>query len=509
MQDVANESASLWAREEYGRAELGDARLTERAVQMLGRAMEYRAGRITQVFLTEAERKGAYRLLENDRILAESLVDAAGCACAERSGAYAQVIVPVDGSSATLADPVGQLGAVGTYRSGARGIKVISAIALSPEGEPLGVCDQQSWMRPPKPKRPRKATRRARGPRQAKAKQQERQKRLARQKARASQKARANALRPVQEKETQHWIDALVATKRRFEDHAPDTQCWFQIDREADAWPILDALCDERPSDLFTIRSNADRRLRYADGSPGHLRAELAAQPPVGGYALAVPAGPKRTARRAHLEIRVAQVTVELRDQRTDKRHLLPLNVVWAHEVGTCPRGEKPLDWRLLTNHPVETLAHAQLVIEHYSKRWRIEEVHKTWKSGGCGIESSQLHSAAAVMKWSTLLFTVAIRIERIKYLARTSPDAPASIELSSHEIRALILLKRKYKKRTETIPDAIPTIAQAARWIADLGGYTGKSSGSPFGSITLGRGLTKVIVVASALESLHEESKM
>jgi hypothetical protein len=187
---------------------------------------------------------------------------------------------------------------------------------------------------------------------------------------------------------------------------------------------------------------------------------------------------------------------------------LMPLHAVWAREVDT-PRGETPLDWMLLTDHPIDTLEQAQLVIDHYIQRWRIEEVHKTWKSGGCGIESSQLHSGPAAMKWSTLLFTVAVRIERIKHLARTSPDVPASVELSSHEIRALLLLKRKYKKRTETIPDTMPTIAQASRWIADLGGYTGKSSGGAFGSITLGRGLTKVVAVASALESLDEVSKM
>jgi hypothetical protein len=205
---------------------------------MLGRAMEYRAGRITQVFLTEAERKAAYRLLENEPVLPESLVDAAGCACAQRCAQYAQVIVPVDGSSAKLADPIGRLGSIGTYQSGARGIKVLSAIALSPEGEPLGLCDQQQWMRPPKPKTKRPVQRRGRGKRQAKAKQHQRKKRL------ASQKARANALRPVHQKETQRWLDALTATKHRFDDHAPTTQCWFQLDREADAWPILQLLSD-------------------------------------------------------------------------------------------------------------------------------------------------------------------------------------------------------------------------------------------------------------------------
>lgn len=502
-----DQTVATWSQEELGHAELGDRRLTKRAVQMLGRAMENRAAKITEVFPTDAEREGAYRLLENDRVLPESLVDAAGSACARRSAAYPVVIVPVDGTSAKLADPIGALGAVGTYTSGARGIKVISATAFSPEGEPLGLGDQQQWLRSPKPKAKGQTKgqvkRRARGKKQAKAKQHERVKR------RASQKARANATRPVHEKETQHWIDAIVTTKRRFEDYAPQTKCWFQIDREADAWPILQALRDHRPDDPFTVRAKCNRRVTRTDGSRGYLRQELESQPPLGGYALEVPAGKNRSAHRAHLEILAAKVTLDVRDQRTDKHHPLPLNAVWVREVGTTPRGEKPLDWLLLTNQPIDTLEQAQLIIDNYTKRWRIEEVHKTWKSGGCGIESSQLHTGAAAMKWSTLLFIVAIRVERIKFLARTSTDNPASAELSSSEIRALLLLKRKYKKRTETIPDTMPTIAQAARWIADLGGYTGKSSGGPPGSITLGRGLTKVVAAAAALEALDEESKM
>jgi hypothetical protein len=175
------------------------------------------------------------------------------------------------------------LGSVGTYRSGARGIKVISAIALSPEGEPIGLCDQQPWMRPPKPKTKRPIKRRVRGTQQAKEKQRQRKKRL------ASQKAQANATRPVQQKETQHWIDAIVATKHRFDDHAPGTQCWFQIDREGDAWPILLALSapaegnpaggDPRPDDLFTVRSNWDRCLSQADGSPRKLRDGASSSP--------------------------------------------------------------------------------------------------------------------------------------------------------------------------------------------------------------------------------------
>ena len=52
-----------------------------------------------------------------------------------------------------------------------------------------------------------------------------------------------------------------------------------------------------------------------------------------------------------------------------------------------------------------------------------------------------------------------------------------------------LILIKRKEAKRTETITNDIPTMATAIRWIAELGGYTGKSSGGPPGATTIGRG--------------------
>src|SRR5262249_4434539 len=195
-----------------------------------------------------------------------------------------------------------------TYASGARGIKVISAIALSPEGEPLGVCHQEQWMRPPKPKRAkpkRAAKRRARGKQQAKAKQHERSNRLAAKKrARVSQKARANATRPVNEKETQRWIDTIHATKCRFVEHAPQTKCWFQLGAEGDAWRTLEALRDGRHDDWFTVHANADRCVLRADGSKGHLREELAAQPAIGGYGVNVPARGKRKARRAHMEMR-------------------------------------------------------------------------------------------------------------------------------------------------------------------------------------------------------------
>jgi hypothetical protein len=70
----------------------------------------------------------------------------------------------------------------------------------------------------------------------------------------------------------------------------------------------------------------------------------------------------------------------------------------------------------------------------------------------------------------------------RLKHLARNQPDLPASTELSDIEVEALRAAKSRIKKRTETIPDEMPTIGQAVRWIADLGGYTGPRAASCLG---------------------------
>jgi hypothetical protein len=53
-----------------------------------------------------------------------------------------------------------------------------------------------------------------------------------------------------------------------------------------------------------------------------------------------------------------------------------------------------------------------------------------------------------------------------------------------------------------------MPTIAQATLWIAQLGGYTGKSSGGPPGSITIKRGLDRLRPAALLLDALAAERK-
>jgi len=231
---------------------------------------------------------------------------------------------------------------------------------------------------------------------------------------------------------------------------------------------------------------------------------------------LEVPAQDGCPARLACVALRTASIELFLAHKYTNRYRALSLNVVSVREHARSTsrpsrsgksRGRQ-LEWILLTNRPVDTVEQVREVVFGYTQRWRIEDFHRAWKTGVCNVEDSQLHARAHVIKWATVLAAVALRAERIKHLSREHPDRPASEELSDAEVKGLILLKRRYRKRTESIPDEMPTLATATRWIAELGGYTGKSSGGPPGTITITRGLEQVRVAAQVIEALRASEK-
>jgi hypothetical protein len=461
-----------WGREEFGSADLGDARLARRAAHMAAAAASRPRGRILDVFQTSAERQGAYDFLENSRFGVEPLAASMFAATAVRCRNESYVFIPTDGSSVSLADHLRtkDFGAVGSTKQKGRGIKVINSLAVSEAGVPLGLLSQRWWTR-------------------------------------VARKKRSDCdRRALHEKETQHWVDAIKESRQVLQTHAPDACPWFVLDREGDkrhCLELLDGLHDAE----WTVRSSYNRRLSKALG-PLYLLDALGPLQPLATYELPIPRGAGRPGRTATLDVRATEVTLRLRDKRTERLSDQKLFIVEARER-VAPEGQAPIAWRLLTSHRVETAEDAMLVVWSYALRWRIEDFHMTWKSGACDIEGSQLRRTSHALKWFTLMAATAARIERIKVLSREQPDLPASHVLKPYEIRALILMKRKHKKRTETIPDAMPSLAQATLWLAELGGYTGKSSGGPPGSLTIRRGLDFIRPAAIAIEALESEGKL
>jgi hypothetical protein len=388
------------------------------------------------------------------------------------AGDLPYAFVAVDGASLALTDRLGTkgFGSVGTSKRPATGLQLINAYALEPDGTPIGVVGQSWWARRPRKRR------------------------------------QDHKRRDVSERETQRWLDTIRDVTDLFEQFAPDTRPWFVADRGGDGSDLLKTL--DQSGAFFTVRSSADRVVEDSRGK-STLQRRLARQHVRFCFDLEVASGPGRVGRTARMAVRACHATVRLKEHPSRRRTHLALNCVEIREVSRRPAGERALHWRLLTNVDIETDDALHAIARSYSCRWRIEELHRTWKSGACRVEDSQVRSVEALKKWATLMINVAARIERIKVRSRTEPELLADAELTKYEIQALVLLKRKYKKRTETIPDGIPTLAQAVLWLAEIGGYTGKSSGGPPGSITIRRGYDDIAQAAALLEALESEGRL
>jgi Transposase Tn5 dimerisation domain/Transposase DNA-binding len=458
-----DDESSDWACEAFQRSPYSDARHGARVQRMAALAALNPAGHILEVFQTSADRQGAYDLLENRAVSSEQVIQSIGSATAGAVSDYDRAFVVVDGTSVSITDRTKKkgLGAVGSANMGVQGLKVVNAYALAPDGTPLGLLDQQWWARPRHKRR------------------QDHQR------------------RPVQCRETQHWLKCLQAVSERLSVSSQGTRAWFVVDREGDGLDML--LAAQATGHLFTIRSNADRCISLSKGC--RKLSERIEQCPFGEeFELPVPGGAGRAARVARLRVRACKVTLRMRPKPSGPLRHLSVNVVDVLECGTTPKGERPLHWRLLTNAPIHIASLRAEAIRSYTLRWSIEVLHRTWKSGACCIEETQLRSREAVIKWGAIMIAVASRIERIKRRGREEPELPASVEFTQFEIRAITMLKRKHKKSTETIPDSMPTLAQAVYWMAELGGYTGKSSGGPPGSITIQRGYDYIRPFADGL---------
>ncbi|MFO0590660.1 MAG: transposase DNA-binding-containing protein [Polyangiaceae bacterium] len=299
MAKVEQQAESRWAHEEFGRGRFGDERRRVRAVRIAERAAQSPSGRVSDVFQNSAERQAAYDFLESRHVRVEALVESMQQACVERCSSHPFVFVPVDGTSLSLTDrgKKKDFGAVGSYAQGGRGLKVLGAIAVSPNGSPLGVCTLQWWARP---------------------------------KHKPKHRHRCSAARKVAEKETQHWVNAIEQSAQAFKVPS-ETRAWFQLDREGDAWPVLRKLAESEC--WFTVRSRSNRRLRTARGIKRYLHDARDTAVRHSSRQLHVPAGPRRTKRVAELEVHATSVPLDLLNAWTKSHYRLPLNVVFVRET--------------------------------------------------------------------------------------------------------------------------------------------------------------------------------
>jgi hypothetical protein len=432
---------------------------------MVTTAARHPRGRISEAFRTGAERQAAYDLLESKFVTSAAIGRAVSVGTARQCSALDEVLVPIDGSSLTLKDQSGAkgFGSVGARSKGSTGMKVITALALRMTGAALGVLSQAWW-------------------------------------ARTEVAPKKSKRRELSERESHRWHEALMLASAAMKEAAPDCRPHALIDREGDASLLMQKLVEQDWN--FTIRANATRKV--FEGNKRISVRTVLKRAPNGFCQVRLPGRNGREGREALLTVSYATVNLVMRDRHKHKREPMRVGVVWAREVGR----RKPIDWMLYTTAEVRTLTDAFDTVRRYTNRWQVEEFHRAWKRGHCEVEETQLRSKESVIKWATILAVVAARAEQLKHDSRARPTLSAAEHLSADELEAIVLLKQQEKRKNETVDNEVPSLEQAVRWLADLGGYIGKWNGPP-GATVIGRGLERIYPVVLALKSLRAARRL
>jgi len=209
---------------------------------------------------------------------------------------------------------------------------------------------------------------------------------------------------------------------------------------------------------------------------------------------------PGRAPRKAHLMVRYGPVT--LKRPRTflekDLAETVRVSLVEVVEESP-PAGAEPICWRLLTTHPVETIAMAWQVVSWYRQRWIIEQFFRTLKQQGLQLEDSQVESAERLIKLTAVAASAACIVMQLVQARDGTSGQMASLAFTPTEIETLHALVPQLEGKTALQKNPHPpgSLAWAAWVIGKLGGWDGYPKSAPPGPITFKHGLKAFYAVA------------
>lgn len=480
-----------WAEHHFGKADLGDKRRSRRLVELAARMVCNPHMSLPKQLPDWADLNGAYRLLSNMAVQPGQIVEphiqltrtlAAGC----------PVVLCVQDDTQldfTCRSDVVGLGQIGN--GSGRGLLQHSSLAVSPQGQVLGVLDL-AWH--------------AIKPVKKGEKRRERQSRWV---------------------ATDVWPDAAESIGAW-----PDESMLVHVgDRGADLFRFMSV--SQKHSHQFVIRAMHDRHVDKPQvGKPDSSEAastlrlwqKLADQPVLGQINVSVGTqrdGNSKIKRRrseACLSIRTAPVQLPppMNDPRTAGHDALDLWAIYLLEENP-PQGQEPIEWMLLCSLPAQTLQEALQLIGYYICRWKIEEWHRCLKEG-CRIEQSQLDHATDLQRLSAIMSVLAVRLLQIRDLAdaRQQPQ-PSQPAVSKAQLPATASVQAR--QENQILQQHVPAmylliVAQLAKvkaaqltpqlfllTIAKRGGYLNRKHDYRPGWIVLWRGWNDIVQMAQGAE--------
>jgi len=444
--------------DEYGNAELGDKRLSERLIRLLEQLSSDPTASISAACQDSHQAKAAYRFTGNENVTTEAIMKITqevtmGNIFAAKPSV---LLLPQDTTEINYTNlkAAEGMGNIGTRKTD-MGIIVHSSMAISDEGMVYGLMAQKIWVRPPE------------------------------EHGKSSNRSKL----PIEEKESYKWLETMENAEVSFPD---GTLVVHVCDREGD---IYEFFCKaEKDGANYLCRRFHNRNVKSEDGGQ-KLDEFVNALPEAGRITISIPRDSHtgRVARDAELEIKYGKCTI-LKSKNLVSSNDIPesveVYVVSAVEIDPPP-GQEKICWQLVTNVPTYSFEEAVVRIQWYVQRWKIEIFHRTLKSG-CKVEELQAETADKLMKLIAIYSIIALHIMSISYLARTQPDKSCEMCFTEDEWKLLYRAAKKTKK----LPDKAPTILEAVVMIAKLGGFLARNSDGFPGVTVIWRGLTKFYTI-------------
>ncbi len=295
----------------------------------------------------------------------------------------------------------------------------------------------------------------------------------------------AQAMKPIEEKESIRWLDGYEAACA-VQAQCPDTLIVSVSDRESD---ILELFLDAQTYETNTragwiVRSMHDRQIE--DEHSHKLREYLEKAPIKGHTEFTLPANGERKSRQVKQTIQAAIVPLKAVSRPGKELAGLTVHAILVKEQSP-PEGEDAIEWVLLTNLPIDSLAEIEAIIQWYVCRWEIEIYFRVLKNG-CQVQKLQLETQARFEACLGIYMIIAWRLLCMTMLARQCPELPCDVILDEDEWQSLYITVEQAPP-----PKSPPTLNAAIDMMATLGGYLGRKNDGPPGTKTVWIGIQRM----------------
>jgi hypothetical protein len=440
----------------FGSAELGDRRRTARLVATFDQLRRHPGSTLPNKLASPPDLKALYRLMERPEVTHEAILAPLRAYTLKNIAACQGPVLLIHDATELdythrhpLAEQLGQIGG-----GLGRGYICHNVLAVDPQTQSvLGLMDQILHCRDEVPEKETMAAHRARATRESR----------------------------LWTKGTRH-----LPRERRLVDVA---------DQGADCFEFLEHECHSGRT--FVVRVYKPRIVQGGHDGAGpkhYLGKYVRGLPELGRFTMDVQSqrkrnAPFRSARvGAEFVVRGGALLVHPPHAKWGEHgdDPLPLYAVLVTEVHP-PKGEKPVEWLLLTNEVVETFAAAWRVAEWYECRWIVEEYHKGQKTG-VAIEELQFTTADRLQPAIALLSAVALTLLDLRDCSRRddAKTRPATTVVG-HDYVAVLTAWRYGEVRLKiSVHDFYYALAR-------LGGHQNRKNDHPPGWLVLWRGWTKL----------------